>query len=130
ELQTYTRCADSATWTGHWLAAEAFRYRVTKTPEAMAAVRMALDGIRSLVDVTGDRNLLARCVLDPASPWSAGPRSEERQHGEFTGHLNGREWIWIGHTSRDQYMGVLFGLSLAWEHVPEVRAAASDVATR
>ena len=26
----YTRCGDSAIWTGHYLAAEAFRYQVTQ----------------------------------------------------------------------------------------------------
>lgn len=132
EIRTYTRCADSAIWTGHWLAAESFRYRVTRSPEALVAVKAALRGIQSLVDVTGSSNLLARCLVDPASPFSAGPRQEESHHGEFTGRWDGREYVWIGHTSRDQYMGVFFGLSVAYEHVDDeaVRATAADLVTR
>ena len=29
QIAGYTRCGDSALWTGHYLAAEAFRYKVT-----------------------------------------------------------------------------------------------------
>jgi hypothetical protein len=31
----YTRCGDSALWTGAYLAAEAFRYKVTQSPDAL-----------------------------------------------------------------------------------------------
>src|SRR5262245_4591263 len=63
QLVTYTRCGDSAIWTGHYLAAEAFRYRVTRSPEALEAARRAFRGVRSLVEVTGTNNLVARCIL-------------------------------------------------------------------
>lgn len=128
----YTRCGDSAIWTGHWLAAEAFRYRVTRAPEALAAARRAVRGIRALVDVTGPENLLARCVLRADSPLSAGPRSEERQNGEYTGKWENNDYYWIGNTSRDQYMGVYFGLSVAYEHVDDaaLRADIADLVTR
>lgn len=132
EIVAYTRCGDSAIWTGHWLAAESFRYRVTRSPEALEAARAALRGIQSLVDVTGSSNLLARCVLRVGSPLAAAPRAEEASHGEYTGKIGGVDHYWIGHTSRDQYMGVFFGLSVAYEHLefPDVRAAIADVATR
>ena len=131
-VQTYTRCGDSAIWTGHWLAAESFRYRVTRTPEAMQAVLLALDGIETLVNVTGEHHLLARCVVRPESPYAAGPRSEEKQHGEHTGRVNGVDYIWFGNTSRDQYMGAFFGLSVAYEHMEDaaVRARISVIATK
>ena len=35
-LVGYTRAGDSAIWTGHYLAAEAFRYKVTRSPDALA----------------------------------------------------------------------------------------------
>src|SRR5437764_9076926 len=50
----YTRCGDSALWTGAYLAAESFRYNVTRSPEALANVRFALAGLKGLTDVTGD----------------------------------------------------------------------------
>ena len=34
QIVGYTRCGDSALWTGHYLAAEAFRYKVTAAPDA------------------------------------------------------------------------------------------------
>ncbi|HYO80051.1 MAG TPA: hypothetical protein VES20_01510 [Bryobacteraceae bacterium] len=132
ELQTYTRCGDSAIWTGHWLAAEAFRYAVTRSPEAFRAADLALLGMEKLTEVTGELRLLARCVVDPASPYAAGPRDEEKHHREYTGNFRGVNLIWFGNTSRDQYMGVFFGLSVAYEQIPEpsFRARISAVATK
>ena len=52
EIVTYTRAGDSAIWTGHHLAAEAFRYNVTS--------REAFDNV--LVDITGT-DLLARAAV-------------------------------------------------------------------
>src|SRR5262249_1083738 len=49
----YTRCGDSAIWTGHYLAAEAFRYRTTGARQALENIRAALAGITRLIDVTG-----------------------------------------------------------------------------
>lgn len=128
-VQTYTRCGDSAIWTGHWLAAEAFRYAVTGTPDSLEAATVALTGIETLVGITGSDPVLARCVVDPASPYAAGPRSEEAHHRAYEGTYGGRKLIWFGNTSRDQYMGVFFGLSVAYEHVPALRQRISAVAT-
>ena len=129
-IVSYTRCGDSAIWTGHYLAAESFRYAVTKTPEALAAARLALRGVKLLVDVTGTENLLARCALRVDSPFARDPRNEEKHHGEFRGSAGGAEYYWIGNTSRDQYLGVFFGLSVAYDHLPEDRAIIRDIGTR
>src|SRR5215471_4739875 len=53
QIAGYTRCGDSATWTGHYLAAESYRYKVTGDPNALANAQKALAGLKSLVDVTG-----------------------------------------------------------------------------
>jgi hypothetical protein len=45
---------DSMIWSGHYLAAEAFRYAATANPQALARVRRLLDGIRQNFDVTTD----------------------------------------------------------------------------
>src|SRR5437588_404186 len=76
QIAGYTRCGDSAIWTGHYLAAEAFHYQVTRAPEALNNVRNAIAGIKSLADVTGT-NLLARCLVPSNSPFAAGIQSEE-----------------------------------------------------
>jgi hypothetical protein len=123
----YTRCGDSAIWTGHYLAAESFRYKITSDPTALANVRGALAGIKSLVDVTGT-DLLARCLVPMSSPFAAGITSEESANGIHNSGPN----FWIGNTSRDEYSGAFFGLSVAYDFVnqPDVRAGAQALATR
>jgi len=123
----YTRCGDSAIWTGHYLAAESFRYKVTSDSAALANVRAALAGLKSLVDVTGT-DLLARCLVPMSSPFAAGITHEESANGI---HNSGRNF-WIGNTSRDEYSGAFFGLSVAYDFVnqPDVRANAQSLATR
>src|SRR5205814_5449142 len=61
DIAFYTDCGDSALWTGAYLAAEAFRYNVTLSADALNNVRGALAGLKALADVTGD-NRLARCM--------------------------------------------------------------------
>lgn len=131
QIVSYTRCGDSAIWTGHYLAAEAFRYAVTRSPEALENARHALAGIRALIEVTGT-NLLARCLVPVDSPYAAALTSEEAGHGIYTGTVGGQPHYWVGHTSRDQYSGVFFGLGVAWDLLdhPEARAEISDAVTR
>ncbi len=131
EIASYGRGGDSAIWTGHYLAAESFRYRVTASPEALANVKSALAGLRSLVDATGT-NLLARCLIPVDSPYAQAILDEEGRHGVYRTVLSGREYFWIGNTSRDQYSGVFFGLGVAYDFVDEaeVRAASGALITR
>jgi uncharacterized protein (TIGR03437 family) len=114
QIVGYTRCGDSAIWTGHYLAAEAFRYQVTQSPAALANVKQAIAGIKSLLDVTGT-NLLARCLVPLSSPFASGIQSEEAANGIYTNSSAG--YFWVGNTSRDQYMGVIFGLGVAYDMV-------------
>lgn len=51
---TYANEADSALFTGQYLAAESFRYAATQTPEALARVQAALEGLRRMFWVTQD----------------------------------------------------------------------------
>ena len=131
QIVNYTRCGDSAIWTGHYVAAEAYRYRVTKSAEALANLRRAVAGIRLLVDVTGS-DLLARCALPQDAPFAAGVRSEEVANGIHDTILNGKPWMWVGHTSRDQYTGVFFGLGVAYDLIEDsgIRADAAAIITR
>src|ERR1041385_7965248 len=62
DIVSYTHCGDSALWTGAYLAAEAFRYKVTQSADALNNVQQALAGLKGLADVTGN-NLLARCMF-------------------------------------------------------------------
>jgi hypothetical protein len=126
----YTRSGDSAIWTGHFLAAEAFRYHVTGAEEALDRVNAALAGIRALVDITGN-DTLARVALPADSPYRDAIQREEGGHGVHSGRLDGRDYIWVGNTTRDQYSGVIFGLGVVLDVVNDsavVRKASELVA--
>jgi hypothetical protein len=127
QIVGYTRCGDSALWTGHYLAAEVFRYKVTQSGDALSNARKAIAGLKSLVDVTGN-NLLARCIVPLDSPYAAGIQREESANGI---HM-APPWFWVGNTSRDQYAGVFLGLAVAYDLVPDdaVRAQATTLVTR
>ena len=127
QIIQYTRCGDSALWTGAYLAAESFRYKVTQSADALEHVKSALGGLQALSNVTGD-NRLARCLVPADSPYAASIANEEASNSI---HQNS-PWIWVDNTSRDQVVGAFFGLGVAFDLVddPSVKAVASDVATR
>ncbi|HEV2687806.1 MAG TPA: hypothetical protein VGV35_04605, partial [Bryobacteraceae bacterium] len=127
DIMGYTRCGDSALWTGAYLAAEAFRHKVTQSPDALDNVKAAMAGLKGLVDVTGD-NRLARCMVLTSSPYAAGIAGEESRNTIHPGPT----WIWVDNTSRDEVVGAFFGMGVAFDLVddPVVKAAIGDVATR
>src|SRR6266481_3945657 len=127
QIVGYTHCGDSALWTGAFLAAEAFRYKVTQSADALDNVKTALAGLKGLADVTGD-NRLARCMVLANSPYAASIQNEEAHN---TIH-QAPPWIWVDNTSRDQVVGVFFGLGAAFDVVDDagVKASISDLATR
>lgn len=118
DIRTYSRCGDAAIWTGHFLAAESFRYAVTRSPDALSNIKYSLYGIRALLDVTGN-DLLARCAFPENSPYANDIIGEEGHHGVYSGMVDGAKWTWIGETSRDQIVGVMFGLTAAWNLVDD-----------
>jgi uncharacterized protein (TIGR03437 family) len=126
QIVGYTRCGDSALWTGAYLAAEAFRYNVTGSADALSNVKTALVGLQALSDVTGD-NRLARCMVLADSPYAAGIESEEAHN---TVH-QAPPWIWLDNTSRDEVVGAFFGLGAAYDLVddPTVKTNIGNLAT-
>src|SRR5438477_2870680 len=131
---SYNRTGDAAIWTGHYLAAESFRYAVTQSADALDAVRGAMNGVQSLVDVTAltDPDVLARSWIPQDSPYLDKVRTDEGHNGMYATTYNGQQVYWIGATTRDQYAGVFFGLAVAYDLVPDatLRAQASALVTR
>jgi hypothetical protein len=122
----YTHIGDAAIWTGHYLAAEAFRYKVTGSSDALANVRETLDGITMLLDVTGPvggDNVLARFYAPESWEYAAPVKAEETRRGIYSSTVNGVSYFWIGQTSRDQYSGVFFGLAIAYDMLDPVAHA-------
>lgn len=120
----YDHAGDAAIWTGHYLAAEAFRYRVTGAPVARRNLRLALDGLDALASLAGDGapGPLARFVMPRSSPFAAGIRAIEARQSFHDGTLRGEPVTWIGNTSRDQYSGAFFGLGVAYDMLDPARA--------
>ena len=131
QVVDYARCGDSAIWTGHYLAAEAFRYNVTRSNDAFGNIENAISAIDNLINVTGG-NVLARCALPADSPFAASIASQEAANGIHYGQIFGANWMWVGNTSRDQYLGVFFGLTVTYDMVSdtEVRGWCSYLMTR
>lgn len=116
-LASHVHYGDAAIWTGHYLAAEVFRWRVTEDPEALDNLRAGVDGIEALNGLTVDKGLLSRVLVPLGSPqleavdfetWKAG--KAERL---FTADWRGQRVRSIGHITRDQYCGALLGTGLA-----------------
>jgi hypothetical protein len=95
---------DSALWTGAYVASQAYRYRVTRSPAAMANLIRSVQGLMTLLEITGDRRTFARSLRaatgNPVPPWYAG-----------TGPYSGLEWVVDG--NNDMFKGVIFGLAHA-----------------
>ncbi|MBL4846182.1 MAG: hypothetical protein JKY65_11695 [Planctomycetes bacterium] len=117
----YHSGGDSAIWTGHFLAAQAFRYSVTQDSLALDSIGHSLKGIGALLDVNGGSGLLARVAAPEAS--FVGQNISRR--GVFrSAQLYGERWVGRQGSkgiSRDQYSGVMFGLSITYELVPALR---------
>jgi hypothetical protein len=131
-IVTYNRTGDGAIWTGHYLAAESFRYAATRSAESLDNVKAGVAGIRSLVDVTrrDAPDLLARSWVPQQSPYLAKIRTDEGHNGLYPTAYRGEAVYWIGNTTRDQYSGAFFGLSVAFEQVPSVRGQVAALVTR
>lgn len=121
----YTHYGDSAIWTGHYLAAEMFRYALTGEPEALANAARVLGGIhRQLniaegwqatvqgVAVKGQAGLLLRYCQPAERPPGLGD-------DVVVLPWQGRDWLCLDDVSRDQYMGVVLGLGAALRFLPE-----------
>lgn len=119
----YTQAADNAIWTGHYLAAEATRYAVTRSPDALANARKALHGITALIDVT-NTDVLARFLIPRSSPYADAILAEEAQEGVYESTYDKQPYAWLGGTSRDQYSGVFFGLGVAYDMLDSGRMRA------
>lgn len=136
-IKHYTRGADAAIWTGHFLAAESYRYAVTKSADALHNVWWCLTNIQRLVDITGT-DVLARTILPINDPKADAVASEEEKNGIYTAFERDpstgeyKQVRWIGNTSRDQYGGVFFGLGAAFNLIPhtDIRLSVKSLVTR
>lgn len=120
---------DSACWTGHYLAALAFRHAVEPAPELVDQMVVILDTLLLLAKVSGREGYIARFAgeaSDPAyqayySVYGKGEDPDRPGLGKraFRGVPPWEDLVWLGWSSRDTYDGVQFGLAMAWHYVDE-----------
>jgi hypothetical protein len=122
---------DSAIWTGHYLAAEGFRFAATGDPQALANAKRAISGIKDLLDICGNEGLLARAVIPCSSPVGQAYASTRTQK-VFRGKLRGQDYFGVEHISRDQYTGVMMGLAVAYDTLtdPQTKREIKGLITR
>ena len=112
----YGSLSDTPIWGGCHLAAESFRYAVTKSPEALAAVRKSVKSLHLLQKIHGISGLLARHIApkdDPIAAPRMGKEEWQKGVGEFA------DWIWRANVSKDQYSGMIFGYGAAYDLVDD-----------
>lgn len=120
---SYNTWGDSAIWSGHYLAAEAFRYATTQDPVAAQNARTILNGLTHMIHMRGVPGLLNR-AMRPHDVYPADPTNTQDQ--EYVVNYQGRDWVACDFISRDQYLGVLLGTVLAHEFIPELRQQAGS----
>ena len=97
-------------WTSIYLAAECYRYAVTKDPEAKKNAIKAYEAMERLETITGISGFPARSLV--AADESTG------QGGEW--HLTAdKKWKWKGDTSSDEIVGHMFAYPLFYDLVAE-----------
>jgi hypothetical protein len=121
---------DGAIWTGSYLAAEAFRYKVTGSRTAWTYLRRALESVRAISHVA-DSGFLARTIFPLDSPFIDHLIEAEGRLGLFPTNYSGKDSYWVGHPTRDQYSGVFLGLGVTYDLVEdeEVRTICRDTIT-
>jgi hypothetical protein len=122
----YEDLDQSAAWTGFFLTGAAFRYTVTRDTKSLQDIRQALDGVETLLSVSGRPGYVARFAgrsEDPAyQKYYAkfgGADSGRPGFGRwaYTGTGNRASLVWLGNTSRDNYAGLNLGLITSWQLV-------------
>ncbi len=98
-------------WTQMYIAAEAFRYKVTGEADARANARQGFEAMLRLEEITGIPGFHARSFIkvgDDVQP----------QDGEWHDTADGK-WRWKGDTSSDEIVGHYFGYAVYYDLVAD-----------
>lgn len=102
-------------WTGIYAASQAQRYRVTRDPDALRKMEAALQTLHDLHEITGKPGVVARGFDLPAietNGWQGAGRLSQYNHNK-------------GETSRDQYAGWFYGISMAYDLIQDATLKAA-----
>lgn len=102
-------------WTSNYLAAECFRYAVTKSAEARALATRTYEALERLETVTGISGYPARTYA-LATDSVVQSKSPHPKHWHVS--PDGK-WQWLDDTSSDEIVGHLFAISLFYDLVAD-----------
>ncbi len=125
-VQAYWGQGDSAFWTGHFLAALAYRAKVAPDPALEARADEILTALTRCLDVS-PQGQLSRVAFPLASPYAAPLYNDPRM---FVATLPGGSYIGLDDVSRDQYIGVVLGLGRVLEAFPALEGRAAGLIDR
>lgn len=97
-------------WTAMYLGAEAYRFAITRDPDARAKARRSVEVLMRLESITGKPGFYARSFVSKDEP--------RPQGGEWHETLDGK-WLWKGDTSSDESVGHYFGYAAYFDLVAE-----------
>jgi hypothetical protein len=98
-------------WTQMYVAAEAFRYKVTGEADARANARQGFEAMLRLEEVTGIPGFHARSIIKVGE-------DVQPQDGEWHDTADGK-WRWKGDTSSDEIVGHYFGYAVYYDLVAD-----------
>ena len=117
---------DSTMWTGNYLASQAFRYYVTGDLQARANALRMVGTLSGHLHVTQTPGYIARywgsqtAMIYQGDEWcDAQDSCFHIEEGPYAGDF------WWGSTSRDQYIGWFFGMTMAYDLVNDTPMRAS-----
>lgn len=93
-------------WTAIYVAAEAFRYAVTKDPQARESMRRSVQAMLRLESITGRSGFPARSFRHKTEP----------RHKDGIWHFTSDgDWEWKADTSSDEIVGHFFAYSVVYD---------------
>lgn len=95
-------------WTAIYLGAEAYRYAVTRDPDARTKALRSVRLLMRLEEITGIPGFPARSFVSTNEP---------RPHGGEWHLTPDGQWLWKGDTSSDELVGHYFGYALYFDLV-------------
>ncbi|MGH9803227.1 MAG: transcriptional regulator, partial [Blastocatellia bacterium] len=98
-------------WTQMYIAAEAFRYAVTKAADARANAKVGFEAMLRLEAITGISGFHARSIIKVAE-------DIQPKDGEWHDTPDGK-WRWKGDTSSDEIVGHYFGYAVYYDLVAD-----------
>lgn len=98
-------------WTQMYIAAEAFRYSVTKEADARANAKQGFEAMLRLEEITGLPGFHARSIIKIGE-------DIQPKDGEWHTTPDGK-WRWKGDTSSDEIVGHYFGYAVYYDLVAD-----------